>query len=100
MSTTKDEAQFNLSISARSDGTLQAAYIRVSSNKVARTEEVPNASIMVDVDSEDNLVGIEILEPVPISQVKKIARRLTEAQRRRFGIFLKEYAPGSVVLVE
>ena len=56
-----DPNRFELSVSGQGDGTLATFYIRISNHKVARTEEIIDNMLMVDYDSRDNVVGIEIL---------------------------------------
>lgn len=86
---------FEISISARDDGTLEALYIRVSTNKVARTEEVPGPDeVLADYDSKGRLVGIEILSPVKLS---KLAGLVEEPRRKPFRKFVKNAAPGELV---
>lgn len=90
---------FNLSISARDDGTLEAAYIQLSSERVAHTQELMD-EVVLDFDSEDNLVGVEILAPVKISTVHEVAKVLKAKQRKSFNRFVETYAPPSLVTAE
>lgn len=86
---------FKLSISASADGALQAVYIRLCSNKIARTKEIVDDIVMADYDARGQLVGIEILAPVRLT----IISRLVDQQRRRpFRRFVKEQAPDDLVL--
>ena len=55
---------FSISVDAREDGSLVAAYVQLSTAKSARTEEVIESILLVDFDSDDNVVGIEILAPM------------------------------------
>lgn len=79
---------FNISF----DPEAGAMYIRFSPHKVARTIELKD-EVFVDVDTKDNLIGIELLNPIKmgitlqeIIQVYKVPQliafdpdRLTEA---------------------
>ncbi len=85
---------FELSTSGRSDGTIEAVYIRVRDGAVARTEEVKPDVLMCDYDADDNLVGIEILAPVKISSIVK---KVDAPSRPSFKRFVKQSAPGELV---
>jgi uncharacterized protein YuzE len=86
-----------LRVSAREDGTLEAAYIQVSAGEAARTEELIPSVLLVDFDEQNNLIGIELLAPVKISQVLEVANRLSEPQRDAFNRFVRNYAPPALV---
>lgn len=86
---------FELSISARDDGTLEALYIRLSTNKIARTDEVPGkAEIFADYDSSGELVGLEILSPVKLS---KLTSLVAQPRRQPFRRFVRNAAPDKLV---
>ncbi len=86
---------FEISISARDDGTLEAVYIRLTSNKVARTKEVPGTDeVLADYDSGGKLVGIEILSPV---QLKKLVQLVDVPRRESFRRFIRTAAPKELV---
>lgn len=92
---TRPPPGFKLSISADADGALQAAYIRLRGNKIARTKEIVEDVVMADYDGRGQLVGIEILAPVSL---KIIARLVDESRRRSFRRFVREQAPNDLVL--
>ena len=98
VSESRDPAGFGLTVNSREDGTSVAAYIRISGNQVARTEELIQSVLLVDFDHDGNLVGIEILAPVEISQVIEIADRLEAKQREAFQKFVRSSAPPGLVL--
>ena len=86
---------FEISISARDDGTLEALYIRLSRNKVASTKEIPgNDEVLADYDSSGKLVGIEVLSPV---RLRKIVQLVDEPRRKPFRRFIKNAAPEELV---
>ena len=86
---------FELSISAGADGNVQAVYIRLLDNKIAKTVEIEEDVLMADYDSRGRLVGIEILAPVPLSNISK----LVEPPRRKpFSRLVREQAPSKLVL--
>jgi uncharacterized protein YuzE len=86
---------FQISINGRDDGTLEALYIRLSTNKVARTDEVPGESeVLADYDSAGRLVGIEILSPV---KLRKLVGLVDEPRRRPFSKFVRSAAPEQLV---
>ncbi len=92
---THPQRGFELSISASADGALQAVYIRLRRNKVARTKEIVADVVMADYDGRGQLIGIEILAPVKL----RIIRRLVDEPRRQpFSRFVKEQAPADLVL--
>ena len=86
---------FEISISARDDGTLEALYIRLSANKIARTKELPGPDeVLADYDSRGRLVGIEILSPVKLT---KIARLVDQPKRETFRKLVSTSAPELVL---
>ncbi len=85
---------FELSVSARNDGTLEAMYVRFSNRKVARTDEVIEDVLLVDLDSRNELVGIEILAPVKLSVVAGIVEKPMRASFRKF---IRSAAPSDLV---
>ncbi|HVA50180.1 MAG TPA: DUF2283 domain-containing protein [Pirellulales bacterium] len=98
MSIVYQTSGLGLSVQAREDGSLQAAYLRISDKQVARTEEVVESVLLIDFDHDGQLVGIEILAPVQISQVMELANRLDASQRQSFKNFVKSSAPPALVL--
>jgi uncharacterized protein YuzE len=97
MSIADQTTGLGLSVNARGDGSLEAAYIRVSDKQVARTEELVESALLIDIDHDGNLVGIEILAPVRLSQVIELASRLEGAQRKAFEAFVRSSAPPALV---
>jgi len=86
---------FEFSISARDDGTLEAAYVRVGDGSVARTKEIVEDVLLADYDRRGKLLGIEILSPVKLSAVT----RLVDPPRRpSFRKFIRRAAPQEFVL--
>ncbi|MHC4698694.1 MAG: DUF2283 domain-containing protein, partial [Planctomycetota bacterium] len=72
---------FEMSISARNDGTIEALYILVRDNKAVRTREIVEDILLADYNSRGQLVGIEILAPVKLAQITPLVE---EARRRPF----------------
>jgi uncharacterized protein YuzE len=66
---------FEVSISGRDDGTIEAAYIQISTDPVHRTKEIRKDIILVDYSDEGELVGIEILAPVRMSELVKLVKK-------------------------
>ena len=85
---------FELSISGRDDGTIEAAYVRLSRAKVAKTTEVVEDILMADYSASGALVGIEVLAPVKLSQLTRLVDAPKRASLRRF---LRNSAPGELV---
>ncbi len=87
---------FEISISARDDGTLEAIYIRIAGGEIHRTVEIDGETeLLADYDAGGQLVGIEILSPVPLS---KIASLVDEGRREPFRRTVERYAPREMVL--
>lgn len=86
-----------LSVSARADGSLEAAYLRISDKPVACTEELVESVLLIDMDQGGRPVGVEILAPVKLAQVLEIADRLDTSQRQAFENFVRSSAPPALV---
>lgn len=87
---------FEISISARDDGTLEAIYIRINSGDVHKTVEGEgDTELLADYDADGRLLGIEILSPV---QLSKIASLVDEPRREPFRKAVERYAPRALVL--
>jgi uncharacterized protein YuzE len=97
MHETRDSSGFGLTVNAREDGTLEAAYVQLSGARAVRTEEVIKSVLLVDYDADNGLVGIEILAPVKIATVLEIADHMEVAHRQSFNDFVKRYAPPGIL---
>ena len=86
--------QFQISLSGRSDGTLEAMYIRLRKGAVARTEEIEEDVLLCDFDRRGNLLGIEILAPVKLRDLTRLVARPVRTPFRRF---VGSVAPGELV---
>ena len=94
MAKRKEIVGFELSLSGRDDGTLEAAYIRFKSGRVAKTREIREDTLLADYDHSGDLVGIEILSPVKLSDLTDVV----EAPRRSFfRKFVKHAVPQQFV---
>ena len=62
----KQPVGFEVSLSARDDGTVEAMYVQISDNPVAETRELDEDILLGDYDEKGELVGIEILAPVSL----------------------------------
>jgi uncharacterized protein YuzE len=85
---------FEVAISGRDDGTLEALYISVSSAKVSETREIKRNVVMADYDATGALIGIEILAPVKLSE---LARLVQEPVRKNFRKFVRSATPDELV---
>jgi uncharacterized protein YuzE len=94
MSELQESVGFQLSVSGRDDGTLEALYIGLSEREVARTEEAETDVLLVDYDAQGNVVGIEILAPVGIS---RITRLVEPARRKPLHRFIEQSVPVRMV---
>ena len=90
----KPEIQFQLSVSGRDDGTIEAIYIQFNSNKVAKTVVHLEDILMADYDAAGHVVGIEILAPVKMS---KIVSLVDTSARSSFRKFIKKAAPEELI---
>jgi len=90
MAETRRPLGFELSVSARDDGTLEAAYIRFRTGKSKRTREIIEDTLIADYDEHDNLLGLEILAPVKLSDLAKLVE---QPRRNSFRKFVKHSGP-------
>lgn len=65
---------FELSVSGRSDGTLEAAYIQLLDATVHKTREIRKGVLLADYTDDGRVVGIEILAPVNLCEVVKLVK--------------------------
>lgn len=75
-------------VSTADDGMVEAIYIRFSSEKVFRTEEIEENTLLRDFDKSNGLIGIEVLAPVKIA---KVARLMPSASRLKFKRYLRRH---------
>ncbi len=85
---------FEISTSARDDGTIQAVYICLSRKPVVSTREIKGDILLADFDGEGSIVGIEILAPVKMSEIVLLA---DPKRRDSFERFVKEAAPSALI---
>jgi uncharacterized protein YuzE len=85
---------FELSVSGRNDGTLQAAYFRFKNGKVKKTMEVIEDTLLADYDKDGELLGIEVLAPV---HLKVLANQVEQPRRNSFRKFVRRSAPAALV---
>ena len=93
----KAEAQvigFDVSISGRDDGTIEAVYFTFLPDDVYRTEEILEDQLFVDYSSKGAIIGIEILSPVKISEILKF---VDEERQPSFERFARNSVPGNFV---
>ncbi|MGP0069498.1 MAG: DUF2283 domain-containing protein, partial [Isosphaeraceae bacterium] len=86
---------FDLTVSARSDGTVKAAYIRFRSGKVGRSREIIEDVLIADYDNRGKLLGAEILAPIKVSDLAKL---VDESQRIPLRKFAKHSGSSLLVL--
>lgn len=87
---------FEVSISGRNDGSIEAVYIAFTATKVARTKEVNGDALLADFDSGGQLVGLEILAPVKLSELTK---QVDPTLRKPFRHFLEHSLPSELLIV-
>jgi uncharacterized protein YuzE len=79
-----DVPGLELSVSARNDGTVKAAYIRFRAGKVKRSQEMLEDAVIADYDEHGNILGIEILAPVKVSALTELVDEPSRTSFRRF----------------
>ncbi len=87
---------FELSVSARDDGSLEAAYISLSDAKIAKTKAIIEDILLADYSSKGKLIGIEILAPVKISDLIGL---VDKPRRDPFSKFVRRAAPQNLVVL-
>jgi uncharacterized protein YuzE len=60
---------FEISTSARDDGTIEAVYIYFAHRPVAKTREIKGDVLLADFDEQGIMIGLEILAPVKFSEI-------------------------------
>jgi len=94
MAHTSTISVFELLVSARDDGTIEAAYFRFKRGKSARSDEIIEDTLIADYDQSGELLGIEVLAPVKVSQLAKLVE---QSRRPSFRRFARESGPPSLV---
>jgi hypothetical protein len=85
---------YEVSISGRNDGTIEAVYVRLSDHKVARSREVIEGQLVADYDRRGEIVGLEILAPV---RIQSLTRLVSQPARRPFKRFVEDSIPRDFV---
>lgn len=85
---------FEISTSARDDGTIEAVYIYFSHRPVASTREIKRDVLLADFDAEGNIIGLEVLAPVKVSEIVMLA---DPNRRVSFERFVKGAAPAALI---
>lgn len=88
------QISFECSISARDDGTLEAAYLQVAHGQAARTVEMIPDILMADYDAAGNLLGFELLAPVKLADILQVVE---PPIRQPFQRFVEKAAPRELV---
>lgn len=81
---------FELSVSARDDGAIEAAYVRFRDEPVSKTREIIEGTLLADYAATGELIGIEVLGPVRMSDLEAL---VDSARRATFRAFLEKTAP-------
>jgi uncharacterized protein YuzE len=87
---------FEISVSARDDGTLEAVYFRFREGKVAESRELDEDVMVADYDAQGRLLGVEILAPVKVSELEKLVEM---SRRPAFKRFVEKSVPRDLVTV-
>jgi uncharacterized protein YuzE len=93
MSPHKEPIGFEISTSARDDGTIEAVYIYFAHKPVAETREIKGDALLADFDAQGNIIGLEILAPVKFSDILDLVEPL---RRAPFEKFVRQAAPPSL----
>lgn len=94
--TNETPVSFELSISGRDDGTLEAIYIHLTKLPIKSTKELHEDVLMADYSAEGTIVGFEILAPVKLADIVKF---IDGPLKLPFQKFLEESAPRGMVAV-
>ena len=86
---------FEISTSGDEDGEVESAYIYLSHSPVARTRMHKAEVLSADYDASGALVGMEILAPVKIADLVKVAE---PEIREAFERFVRGAAPPALIL--
>jgi len=86
---------FELSVSGRGDGTLEAVYIQLIDEPVAQTKEIKSDVFLADYSADGRLVGIEILAPVSIAEIEALFE--DDESRENFSRFIRKSVPAEMV---
>jgi hypothetical protein len=89
-----NELALRLNVSARPDGSVEAAYMRLSTLQVARTREVVPGCLLADYSKGGALVGIEILGPVKVASLRNL---ISKSRREKILNFVKNALPQALV---
>jgi len=87
---------FEISISGRNDGTLEAMYIQLLNETVHHTEEIKEDILLADYTDDGRLVGIEVLSPVRLADLVKLIKE--SKVRKNFRKFVGKSAPRDLVM--
>lgn len=87
----------SLSVNGRADGSLEAAYVQISRRPVVRSDEAIPSALIIDYDGAGQVVGVELLAPIHIADIEKLAKRLEASQRPAFLRFVHESSPPGLV---
>ncbi len=90
----KRAINFEVSISGRDDGTVEAIYVKFLPDTVAKTVEVEQDELLVDYNENGDVVGIEILAPVKLAQLTDLVE---QGLRDSFRKFVRTTLPDSFV---
>ena len=85
---------FEVSISGRDDGTIEAVYVTFLPHKVAKTVEVKEDQLLVDYNRRGEVVGIEILAPI---QIKALTDYVKDEKKKPFRKFIRTSVPDTFV---
>jgi uncharacterized protein YuzE len=94
MGKSKEVIGYEISLSARDDGTVEAAYIRLRRGKSDRTQEIIEDALLADYDEQGTLLGIEVLAPVKLAELVKL---VDQPRRTSFRRFIRKAAPSELV---
>lgn len=75
---------FEISVSGRGDGTIEAVYILFSHAKVERTVRLRGDILLADFDRDGRLVGFEILAPIKLNWLTDSVEEPVRASFKRF----------------
>jgi uncharacterized protein YuzE len=67
--------QTNISLNiTRYDNKIDAIYIKLTDGEVVKSKELAGGDLVIDLDKQGGVVGIEMLEPVKLTITKKLQK--------------------------
>lgn len=86
---------WEISISGREDGMIEAVYIRLLDSPVAETREINGDILLADYDLDGRLVGVELLAQAKVSDLLQL---VNPSERDPFKSFVEKALPRELLV--